>query len=260
MRHAWLRLWLAEDMFRMNHLSLLYRVVLAGVLAGAALSVTQAGELPVAPFVARYEVYASGFALGEAVMRLDATGAQGYTMRSDVRPSGLATLVAGQIQEQVSGEIRDHQVRPLHYQRQTETGKRAGTLQLDFDWSAGRIQARDHETQVELPLTPGVLDPLSLNLAVMIDLQRGQLPEQYTLIDATRIKTYQIRTLGEEWLDTPLGRLRTVRINQYTPGKSRNTTFWFAPDQHYLPVRVAQHKNDKEELRMEIRAVERSSR
>jgi hypothetical protein len=118
MRHAWLRFWLAEDMFRMNHLSLLYRVVLAGVLAGAALSVTQAGELPVAPFVARYEVYASGFALGEAVMRLDATGAQGYTMRSDVRPSvqahhRLAQRKAGRINLVTGDKGRNRQFASL---------------------------------------------------------------------------------------------------------------------------------------------------
>ena len=72
-----------------------------------------------------------------------------------------------------------------------------------------------------------------------------------------RIKTYQIRNQGEETLSTPLGELRTVRINQYTPGKTRMTTFWVAPDRQFLLVRIAQEKDGKEELRMEIRAVAR---
>jgi len=42
-----------------------------------------------------------------------------------------------------------------------------------------------------------------------------------------------------------------------SPGKTRITTFWFAPPLHYLPVRVMQQKDNKEVLRMEIRAVER---
>lgn len=46
-------------------------------------------------------------------------------------------------------------------------------------------------------------------------------------------------------------------INQYTPGKTRMTTFWVAPELQYLPVRITQEKKGKEELRMEIRAVER---
>ena len=35
------------------------------------------------------------------------------------------------------------------------------------------------------------------------------------------------------------------------------TTFWVAPDLQYLPVRIMQEKDGKEDLRMEIRAVER---
>jgi hypothetical protein len=35
------------------------------------------------------------------------------------------------------------------------------------------------------------------------------------------------------------------------------TTFWVAPDLQYLLVRISQEKDGKEELRMEIRAVER---
>jgi hypothetical protein len=92
---------------------------------------------------------------------------------------------------------------------------------------------------------------------VMGDLKRGQVPDRYSLVDKTQIKTYQIRNQGEETLSTPLGQLRTVRINQYTPGKTRMTTFWVAPDLQYLLVRISQEKDGKEELRMEIRAVER---
>jgi len=92
---------------------------------------------------------------------------------------------------------------------------------------------------------------------VMGDLKHGQVPNQYRLVDKTEIKTYQIRNQGEETLETPLGPLRTVRINQYTPGKTRMTTFWVAPERHYLLVRIAQEKDGQEEVRMEIRAVER---
>jgi len=217
-----------------------------------------AGELSVAPFQARYEVYGSGFSIGEAVMTLTAIGPDAYRMSSEVRPNGLATLlVSGQVSEAASGEIRDGAVQPARYTRRVETSRKTQDVRLHFDWAANRIQARDNQAQATLPLSPGVVDPLSLNLAVMRDLQRGRLPEHYTLVEETELKTYQVRKEGEETLDTPLGKLRAVRISQSKPGKTRITTFWFAPDLHYLPVRVAQEKKGKEELRMEIRAVER---
>ena len=178
---------------------------------------TAADGLPVAPYQARYEVYASGFSIGEAVITLAATGPGTYQMTSDVRPNGLVALLAsGRIREQVSGEIREGTIRPSQYERLLDTGKKSDHMQLRFDWSAGQVQARHNADQATLPLAPGVVDPLSLQLLVMKDLQRGQLPGEYSLVDRTEIKTYQIRNQGQETLDTPLGKLNTMLINQYT--------------------------------------------
>ncbi len=240
-------------------MSLLLRAIaLASALTLGSFATAAAAGLPVAPFQARYEVYGSGLSLGEAVMTLAAAGATGYRMSSEVRPNGLAALlVSGRLDEKVRGEIHEGQLWPDRYERRTETRRRNQTVQLDFDWPAGQVQARSDQEQAQLRLAPGVLDPLSLNLRVMWDLQRGRLPDRYTLVDETELKTYQIRNEGEETLNTPLGVLRTLRVSHSKPGKTRITTFWFAPEMHYLPVRVAQEKKGKEELRMEIRAVER---
>lgn len=232
-------------------------VVLASLLALSSLA-TAADDLSVAPYQARYEVYASGFSIGEATITLAATGPGAYQMTSDVRPNGLVALLAsGRIREQVSGEIREGAIRPGQYERLLDTGRKSDHMQLQFDWSTGQVQARHNADQVTLPLAPGVVDPLSLQLVVMADLQRGRTPSQYSLLDRNEIKTYQIRNRGQETLDTPLGELNTILINQYTPGKTRMTTFWVAPDLQYLPVRIMQEKKGKEDLRMEIRAVER---
>ena len=217
-----------------------------------------ADSLPVPPYQARYEVFASGFSIGEAIVTLSAVGSNGYQMSSDVQPNGLAALFAsGRIQEQASGHIRNGVIRPDQYQRRLDTGRKSKPMQADFDWPAGQITARNDGEAATLSLSPGIVDPLSLQLMVMGDLKHGQLPNQYRLVEKIAIKTYQIRNLGEEILETPLGLLRTVRINQYTPGKTRMTTLWIAPDQHYLVVRIAQEKNSKEELRMDIRSVQR---
>lgn len=238
--------------------SLFRAFAMASLLALNSVAVAALNGLPVTPYQAHYEVYASGFSIGDAVITLTATGPGTYQMNSDVRPNGLVALLAsGRIHEQASGEIRNGAIRPSQYERLLDTGRKSTHMQLHFDWSAGQVQARNDSEQAVLPLSSGTVDPLSLQLLVMGDLRRGQIPDQYSLIDKTQIKTYQIRNQGEEMLDTPLGRLRTVRINQYTPGKTRMTTFWVAPELQYLLVRISQEKDGKEELRMEIRTVER---
>ncbi|MCB1765378.1 MAG: DUF3108 domain-containing protein, partial [Candidatus Competibacteraceae bacterium] len=163
---------------------------------------------PVAPFQARYELYGVGLPLGEAFMALDYPEPNRYAMRFEVRPNRLVALLAShQVKEQASGEIRNGEVQPLQYAQQADAGGEARDIQLRFDWSARRVEARNNAEQVILPLSPGVTDPLSLHLTVMWDLERGQLPEQYALIDGTQIRTYQIRSEGEEMLKTALGEL-----------------------------------------------------
>lgn len=248
--NSWPNYW-SESLMKLTH-----SVVLAGLLAMS----TAHADLPMAPFQARYHLYGSGLPVGEALMSLDVVGAKGYAMRFEVRPNKLVALLAShRIQEQASGEIHDGQVRPLYYERQANTGRETQQVQLRFNWPAAQVEAHSNAKQATLPLSPGVTDPLSLNLTVMWDLQRGQLPEQYALVDGTEPRIYQIRNEGEETLKTALGLLRTVRISQTRLDGNRTTTFWFAAELQYLPVQIARQKNGREDLRLEIRSLERSA-
>lgn len=231
---------------------------LAGSLLALASPIAAAADRPIAPFEARYDLYGVGLPVGRALMTLDYPEPNRYAMRFEVRPNPLVALLASnEIQEQASGEIHDGEVQPIEYRQQADTGGEKRNVQLRFDRSAGQIEARSNAEQATLPLSPAITDPLSLNLAVMWDLKRDQLAEQYTLIDRTAPRTYQIRREGEETLKTSLGSLQTVRINQAQPGGSRITTFWFAPELQYLPVRITRQKKGREDLRLEIRSVER---
>lgn len=218
----------------------------------------QAAETqPVRPYQAHYTVYASGLPVGEAITTLSYTGSDTYHMTSDVRPNGLAVmLTSSSIHEQVNGVLRDGQIQPLRYERQVEAGKRSEQLQLQFDWAAGRVQAKVNARQTALALVPGVVDPLSLQLLVRRDLQNGQLRDRYQLADQAAVKTYQIRNQGQETLETPLGRQTVVRVQQFEPGKTRKTTFWLASGLGYLPVRIMQEKKGAEVVRLEIRALD----
>lgn len=237
-------------------MKLMHSVALVGLLAIS----TVHADLPIAPFQARYDLYGSGLPVGEALMNLDATALNGYAMHFEVHPNQwVALLTSHRIQEQASGEIRDGQVRPLRYARQADAGGETQTVQLRFDWLAAQIEVRSTAEQATLPLSPGVTDPLSLNLAVMWDLQRGQLPEQYTLVDSAEPRVYRIRNEGEETLKTALGSLRTVRVSQTRPDGNRTTTFWFATELQYFPVQIVRRKKGREDLRLEIRTLERGS-
>jgi hypothetical protein len=76
------------------------------LLSGAGLLVpnARAENLPVAPFEARYTVYAKGMPAGESILTLTEIGAGRYRMRSEVYPTGLAALlVSERLSERAEG-------------------------------------------------------------------------------------------------------------------------------------------------------------
>jgi len=230
---------------------------LAGLLwLGHGTLAMAANELPVSSFEAHYEVSSSGLAIGESVMTLADEGNGRYRMHSEIRPTGLAALlIAEQLNERVSGEVKDGLIRPASYEQQRTGVKESQTTQLTFDWQDETVNAQSNGEQATLPLEPRVVDPLSLHLLVMGDLQQGRTPSQYTIVDETELKTYQVNVEGEETLKTPLGALRTVRVSRSRPDSSRVTTLWFAPDLKYLVVQIAQKNEGRETLRMLIQEV-----
>ena len=232
--------------------SLIKQVPILALVVGLAVATAHA-ELPVVPFQARYSVYGYGLPIGEALLTLSPVATNGYAMRFDVQPNPLVALLAShRIQEQVSGTIQNGRVLPQHYERQIDADKKSQKVKLDFDWATAQVKAHSNTERATLPLSPGATDPLSLNLAVMQDLQRGSLPDQYTLIDGTESRIFHIRNEGEEVLDTRLGPLRTLRVRQARPDGKRTTLFWFAAQLRYLPVQITRQKDGREDLRLEI--------
>ncbi|MCP5419598.1 MAG: DUF3108 domain-containing protein [Gammaproteobacteria bacterium] len=242
---------------RLAALLLFFFLLLAGDLPG---SQAWAESLPIAPFEARYTVYAKGIPAGESILTLTEIGAGRYQMHSEVFPTGLATLlVSERLSESVDGEWRDDAILPTHYEQERVSSRKPTKIRFDFDWPNGTVHTRYNGQQATLALGDRIVDPLSLHLLVMWDLQRGHHPERYTLVKDTEMETYRVRLEGEDTLQTPLGKLKAVRISRQKPGSNRITTLWLAPRLNYLLVQVTQTKKGSEDLKMVIASVKGSA-
>lgn len=216
-----------------------------------------ASPLPVPPFEAHYKgsAYLGKLPIaGELVLSLAYEGNDHYRMSSDIQPSGSASLLIS-ASERVKGRLQDQTILPLSYEHRVKGVKSSRTL-LTFHWREGILDAEHKDERVTLPLSAGVVDPLSLYLMVMTDLQQNRIRDHYTFVDDDELKTYQVERDGKEILQTSLGDLSTLRVSQRREGSSKITTFWFAPSLKYLPVQIVQEKKGKEVLRMTIEAVE----
>lgn len=228
---------------------MMLKSIIFSLMALVWLSLGQAADgLPVTPFEARY----NGFVAltdspinmrvnGKLEMALRDTGDGQYRM--DYELKGLI----GSVKARANGVFQNDNLRPLTYKQKIKGIKQSRT-DMNFDWQQNTLAVSEDEESETLPLKERVVDPLSLHLLVMWDMQQDQTPRQYTLISGVRLKDYTINMEGEETLQTPVGDLRTLRVrsSRVKAGSDRVTKLWLAPELDYLPVQMV-HENDGEE-------------
>jgi hypothetical protein len=216
-----------------------------------------ADSLPVTPFEARY----NGFvALTDAPINMRVNGKLEMSLRD--RGNGQYRMdyelkgLVGSVEARSKGIFQDDNLRPLRFQQKIKGIKQSRT-DMDFDWQQNTLAVSEDEESETLPLNERVVDPLSLHLLVMWDMQQNQTPRQYTLVSGVRLKDYRIIMEGEEILQTPVGDLRTLRVrsSRVKEGSDRVTKLWLAPELNYLPIQMVHENDGKESMRMLLEEV-----
>ncbi len=231
--------------------SLLF-VLLIQTSIGAA-AADKAGA-PLTEFEAVYKVRAS-VASGELSMSLTADADGGFMFRTLLSPRGFVRMFArGEIDESSRVIIRDDSVVPLDYTLR-DTISKDHDADYRFNWGNGTVVGTDRGEAVSSELQPGLLNRAALYVAIMRDLTRARLPEQYLLFDDGQVKTYLLENQGTDIIEVPYGRFDAVRLVGNAEGSRRSMYLWCAPDLDFLPIRIELYKDDKRVSRAELRAV-----
>ena len=226
-------------------------------LAVSPLATAAATECP-QPFKLTFGVEWRGMNAGTSVLELTRHSATEWTYKSSNTARGLFRIALPDTITQVSRfKIENGAVVPLTYVGDDGSSDTSKDVSLKFDWDARKVTGTAENKPVDQPLTPGVQDGLSVQIALMCALVSGNVPASFRLIDKDEVKEYQYTREGDAKLDTAVGKLDTVIYRSQKAGSSRATRFWIAPSLGYLPVRAEQAKRDKRELQLTIRAVER---
>jgi hypothetical protein len=230
------------------------------MLSAALLGGTAQAQAPsLDPFVATYKVSYRGISAGSLKFSLRRDAATGnYVYETHVDPGLLARLIVSRAAvERSVVSIGPDGVRPLEWQVDDGKSGRAEDGRLTFDWEHGRVTGRVKDKPVDLPTERGLQDRLSIQLAVVAALLRGQEPGTLPLIDDNRVKHYVYTKKQTEALTTPLGKLDTIVYESTREGSSRLSRFWLTPSLQYVPARAEQVRKGKVETVMELTALER---
>lgn len=207
-------------------------------------------ELPatlnIPPFKMRYRVLRDGWHLGNATFTLQPAENGTWVFESRASASGLAALfVHATFSEHSHFTLHDHQLRPLDY-TYTDSGSPSHNEAVRFDWAAGQALDTKGKKTHQLPLAPGILDRLTVQLALSRQLAAGlPLPSTWAVINGGELKHYRLRHKGKDLLATPAGDFATVIVSREDPKSRRSTTFWLAPKYAWLPVKMQQKEPGK---------------
>lgn len=172
-----------------------------------------------------------GMQIGIAEHRWEFSADGSYRLQSRIETSGLAALFKPLRQEHESrGQMGPAGLQPMHFSV-LRNGQPRGE-DADFDWPAGEVLLeRDGSRH---PLRPGSQDVLSLNyqLAYLSRLEEGI---RIGVVTGKKYEHYALDAMGEEGIDTPAGRFRTLHLR--AAGETL-TEIWLALDHQRLPVKI----------------------
>jgi hypothetical protein len=216
-------------------------------------SAAEAPAQELKPFAASYNITWHGLAAGTAQLQLQrlADGRWSYQSLSTAR--GLFRIaMPAELRSRTLFTISDGRIVPELFTADDGAASSSKDQELRFDWSAGRVTGVAEKRRVDLPLQPGLLDTMSVQIALMHELLTGNTPKHFMLVDKDRIKEYNYTAIGQEMLGTPMGEYSTVIYRSSRPGSSTGTYFWCAPALGYLPLKVERRDGNKVQWSMSL--------
>lgn len=216
------------------------------------------GEIapPLPLFHAVYTLERNGIELGTSTRSLRAAADGSYIYESSTQASGvIAWFVKDQITEYSRWTLRGAHLRPLEYVYNRDGGSKTRHVKLDFNWQQNTVTNTIDGVSWRMAIPPDAQDKMIYQMDIMYSLLHGNRKLNYRIVDGgKKISEYNFEILGEEMLDTDLGRLNTLHIQRI--GDKRGTQVWCAPQLSYLPVRLVQQDTDGSELTMQIVSVQ----
>ena len=227
-----------------------------GALVLASTGLTAAGADELKPYQASYAGIWHGMTVAVSDLKLEQTG-DTWSTTSSSSGRGIGRLAAGIFPPRQVSVVR---VTAAGVQPQSFSslgGNSDKSIELKYDWGAARVTGSYEGTQVDQPLTPGVQDDGSVQLALMVELLHGHTPSSFHMIDKNGTREYQFARDGEAILETPMGPIATVIYRSQKSGSPRITRFWCARERGYVPMKVEQTKGDDVQWTMQIESLTR---
>lgn len=223
----------------------LYSIALTSLLSFAVGNTCYA-DVELAPYTATYSSTVKGIT-AELKQSLEKTGEQQWALSNKV-----SIFLMG-FEESSRFTVNQATVKPQAYEYKNQISRKRSS-KLNFDWKASSVTDSLHPAP-PVTLVAGVQDKLSFQVQLRLELMasKGAFDTKtYTMVDRNKLKTYQVKNLGEETITTPAGEFRAIKLEQRRPGRDKHTLIWLAKDWQYFLLRIERVDEGKSDYRIEV--------
>jgi hypothetical protein len=236
----------------------LFRLALSPVLAVLALTLGAAASADdLKPFDASYDWIWHNMTVAVSSVHLERQD-DDWVYRAKSEPRGIGRMFSERPTQESVLKVTDEGVHPISYKADDGTSSTKRDANVQFDWEHNRVTGVYEDAKVDMtPMPPGIQDDLSVQIAMMVELLRGQNPDKFSLLSGNSVREYRYSEDGEETLTTAVGTIKTIIYRSEKQNSPRTTRFWCAPSLGYIPLRVQQKRKDDVEWTMQIQSVKR---
>lgn len=228
-----------------------FQTLLAGMLA---VNVSLAQDLT--EFSAYYQASTNGVS-GNAERHLVYQGDDRYRLNISLEAK-VAGVEIGDLEQSSEFYWTGEEIQPELYHYQV-SGVSSDVESVSFNWEARKAISAEEDQSWTLDLNQGVLDQLTYQLALAQDLLTDKAASDdstlldYALVDGPVIEHHRFELMGEEVIETPLGRLRCLKLERVRETDSgRSTLIWLARDWNNLLARIEQRNPSGLQIELEV--------
>lgn len=175
--------------------------------------------------------------VGRTVQTWEFDGTQ-YRLGSQSESTGLIEMFRPHRYHYLSqGTLSEQGLRPERFLASVKRGSRTEESIAVFDWTEHKVKLgrMPQQTTVELPADSQDVVSFMYQLALTPPAP-GRIRFPFTR--GARLDMVSFDVLPAEFIETPLGRLRTIPVIQVREGDNESLAVWLATDYRNLPVRI----------------------
>lgn len=175
--------------------------------------------------------------VGRTVQTWEFDGTQ-YRLGSQSESTGLIEMFRPHRYNYLSqGTLSEQGLRPERFLASIKRGSRTEESSATFDWTENRVRLGRLPQQATVELPAGSQDVVSFMYQLALAPPApGRIRFPFTR--GARLDIVGFDVLETEWIDTPLGRLRTIPVVQIRERDNESLAVWLATDYRNLPVRI----------------------